>query len=240
MQAILAHFTKSTKQKSGDTTSPDQWDDDINETTDETTEKIPEEEELEQAAAANEAETNEATPSGQVIHDTAVVKNLKGRAILQMAAKGICVTLAEQKMAEGIIPKVYSSITGNRMYSNFMFQVSGLARRVNDSTSILRPEFERLVASTPDLLTDKTTLSRRVATRWNSEFACVDDHLLLRKPVEQLTGQSNLKLSSYRLSQNQWPLTKELRNLLKVSSIFHCLFYLILTLHIIIIVQDFP
>ncbi|KAF9037433.1 hypothetical protein BDP27DRAFT_1245195, partial [Rhodocollybia butyracea] len=136
----------------------------------------------------------------QVIHDTSVVKSLKGRAIAQMAAKGIHVTLAEQKIAEGIIPKV----------------VSGLARRVNDSSSVLRPEFERLVASTPDLHTDKTTLSRRVATCWNSELTCLDDHLLLRKPVEQLTGQSNLKLSSYRLSQAQWPLAKELRNVLKI------------------------
>lgn len=87
---------------------------------------------------------------------------------------------------------------------------------MNDSSTVLKPEFERLVVSTPNLNTNKTALARRVATRWNSEYDCLDDHIILRAPVEALTGQSHLRLGIYRLSNTQWSLSKELRSLLKV------------------------
>ncbi|KAE9383065.1 hypothetical protein BT96DRAFT_961106 [Gymnopus androsaceus JB14] len=193
-KAILAHFTKVAKRtKTADSSNSHPDLDEIVEEDDS------EDLELNNAAVADEEDEQSTVSTAQLIHDTGVVKSIRARAIAEMAIKGVQITAATQKCAEGIIPKV-----------------SGLARRVHDSSSVLKPEFERLVMSTPDLNTDKTVLSRRVATRWNSEYGCLDDHITLRRPVEALTGQTKHKLSAYRLTEAQWSLSNELRNLLKI------------------------
>ncbi|KAJ4497318.1 hypothetical protein C8R41DRAFT_894690 [Lentinula lateritia] len=187
--AILAHFTKQMKRKKSNNSTSTTATPEEEILNDDLAEApaMQENEELDDIAIADEDEASAVLDAAQVVHDNGVIKT------------GVFIASNEQKRAEGIIPKV-----------------SGLARRVNDSSSVLKPEFERLVASTPELRTDKTALSRRVPTRWNSEYSCLCDHILLRKPVEQLTGQSQLKLSAYRLNALQWPLAKELRNLLKI------------------------
>ncbi|KAE9383088.1 hypothetical protein BT96DRAFT_961105 [Gymnopus androsaceus JB14] len=184
-KAIFAHFTKVAKRtKTADSSNSHPDLDDIVEGDD------LEDLELNNAAVADEEDEQSTVSTAQLIHDTGVVKSIRARAIAEMAIKGVQITAATQKCAEGIIPKV-----------------SGLARRVHDSSSVLKPEFERF---------GNTVLSRRVATRWNSEYGCLDDHITLRRPVEALTGQTKHKLSAYRLTEAQWSLSNELRNLLKI------------------------
>ena len=66
-------------------------------------------------------------------------------------------------------------------------QVAGLTRRVNDSGT-LRAKFDKLVESNHnELHGDKKTLDRRVATRWNSDLACLEAHIYFKIPVKQLT-----------------------------------------------------
>ncbi|KAE9385862.1 hypothetical protein BT96DRAFT_1088354 [Gymnopus androsaceus JB14] len=72
------------------------------------------------------------------------------------------------------------------------------------------------VFSSGEEVTNKTALSRRVATCWNLEYSCLDDHITLCHPVEAPTGQKKHKLGAYHLTEAQWSLSIELHNLLKI------------------------
>ena len=97
--------------------------------------------------------------------------------------------------------------------------MSGLARRVHDSAT-LKEQFDILVSSDPTCDGMKHTLDRRVATRWNSDYACLKAHKYFRRPVEQLTGLSRLKLGSYRLTEAQWDIVDDLVEALAVRYFF--------------------
>jgi hypothetical protein len=68
----------------------------------------------------------------------------------------------------------------------------------------------------------KHTLDRRVATRWNSDYACLKAHKYFCQPVEQLIGLSRLKLGSYRLTEAQWDIVDDLVEALAVRYFFYC------------------
>ena len=94
-------------------------------------------------------------------------------------------------------------------------QVAGLARRVHDS-SLLQETFEKIVASTPALVGPKMMLDRRVPTRWNSDFVCLQAHVHFKTAVRMLTTDS--ELSAYALSSKQWELAKQLVEVLSARS----------------------
>jgi hypothetical protein len=97
-------------------------------------------------------------------------------------------------------------------------QVSGLARRVHDN-STLKEKFDTLVQNDNDLTGDKTALDRRVPTRWNADLTCLNAHLHFKSPIEQLTGAAINKLKAYRLSDEQWDLATTLSAILEVLAI---------------------
>jgi len=99
-------------------------------------------------------------------------------------------------------------------------QVAGLARRVHDS-STLKEKFDTLVQNDHDLTGDKTTLDRRVPTRWNADLTCLDAHIHFRNPVEQLTGAAINKLKAYRLSEPQWDMATTLSAILEAIAASH-------------------
>ncbi|KAJ7433236.1 hypothetical protein B0H11DRAFT_1939659 [Mycena galericulata] len=88
--------------------------------------------------------------------------------------------------------------------------------RVHDSASTLGVKFQNLVSADNKLIEERNTLTRRVPTRWNSDYACIDSHLYLRDPVEALTGQAGNKLSSFCLTSVQWSLAKEVKDVLGI------------------------
>lgn len=93
---------------------------------------------------------------------------------------------------------------------------------MNDS-STLKSRFDGLVnaeALRPEseISGTKVSLDRRVSTRWNSELGCIDAHLSLYSVVQQLTGIRELKLQSFILTEEQFLLTKDLREVLIVSN----------------------
>ncbi|KAI5890922.1 uncharacterized protein SCHCODRAFT_01171994 [Schizophyllum commune H4-8] len=153
---------------------------------------------LAQDTEAQAVEEAAQLPAGQIAHDEAAAKTLKGRAISEMRARGVSFTDNEAKECIAIMTKV-----------------AGLARRVNDAPSTLGEAFWAILktATVPD---NRTSLSRRVATRWNSDFNCLDDHLVLQPVVETLTNRSDLKLQAYRLTSRQWDLAEELKDLLHI------------------------
>src|SRR5882762_943979 len=95
-------------------------------------------------------------------------------------------------------------------------QVAGLARRVHDSPT-LQDKFDRLVIAS-DLTGQKSALTRRVPTRWNSDFACLSSHVYFESPVKALTGDERNGLKDYELSKEQWALAKEVEGVLEVGS----------------------
>ena len=84
---------------------------------------------------------------------------------------------------------------------------------MHDSTT-LQEKFTKLVEDNAELDGSKTTLDRRVATRWNSDLTCLDAHVYLKNPVQQLTAAAVNKLQKYRLTDQQWNLAEDLVDVL--------------------------
>lgn len=94
-------------------------------------------------------------------------------------------------------------------------QVSGLARRVNDSPT-LEAVFRELVDKDPELPKGQRALARRVATRWNTDHEALASHLHFKAPVQWLTWSSKHNLNRYALDDEQWALAIELNDVLEV------------------------
>ncbi|KAH6890700.1 hypothetical protein BKA70DRAFT_1035996, partial [Coprinopsis sp. MPI-PUGE-AT-0042] len=138
---------------------------------------------------------------GHAAHNQAVVSSIREKAIAFMRTREegpVTIPRAQQLAAEQIMPRV-----------------SGLARRVHD-TSTLKEQFDDLVAQNDQLDGHKTTLDRRVPTRWNSDLNCLQAHFHFRNEVESLTGVSRNKLSAYRLTETQWKIAEDLRDALVI------------------------
>lgn len=93
----------------------------------------------------------------------------------------------------------------------------GLARKLNESQP-LQLEFEQLINSNS---TQRRTLTRRVATRWNTDFAALKSHVMFKKEVLQLIA-ANQTLRKFALADKQWVLAKHLADVLVVCSITYC------------------
>ncbi|QRV91935.1 hypothetical protein RhiJN_19953 [Ceratobasidium sp. AG-Ba] len=97
--------------------------------------------------------------------------------------------------------------------------VAGLARRVDESTS-LTISFHEAILLFPALKdSGRKALSRRVPTRWNSDHHASDDHIYFRQPIQWLMGRSESKLQHYRLKEDQWPLAEEWNEALEVFEV---------------------
>ena len=89
-----------------------------------------------------------------------------------------------------------------------------MARKLNES-QLLQLEFERLLNPNN---TQCRTLTRRVPTRWNSDFAALKSHVMFQREVLQLIA-ANPSLKKYALTSKQWVLAKYLAEILVVRPI---------------------
>lgn len=94
--------------------------------------------------------------------------------------------------------------------------MSALARQIHDGGA-LKDKFDTIVQEDEELLGDKRALDRRVTTRWNTDFLCMEAHRHFRGPIELLTGNNLNKLQAYHLSDDHWNLTDTLHDVLMVS-----------------------
>lgn len=62
-------------------------------------------------------------------------------------------------------------------------------------------------------------MPRDVRTRWNSTFDMLDFAVEHREALDTITGDRDMKLRQYELSEEDWVIATQLRNVLKVSSI---------------------
>ncbi|KAH8116611.1 hypothetical protein DFH11DRAFT_1506311 [Phellopilus nigrolimitatus] len=136
--------------------------------------------------------------NGQDTHDTYIVSNIRDRAMANMAKRGVTVSSHEEKTAQAVLPKV-----------------AGLAKKVHDSGT-LKEKFDNLVEANREFTGHKRALDRRVSTRWNSEFACIEAHFFFRTVIEQLTGTAANKLQSFRLNDRQWIIAQHLCDVLAI------------------------
>ncbi|KAJ7449000.1 hypothetical protein FB451DRAFT_950729, partial [Mycena latifolia] len=123
----------------------------------------------------------------------------RDKAIAYMALEGVVIDPEDNRSALGLFPKV-----------------AGLAKKVHDSGTVA-DVFNSLVDTAKaagKIDSDKTALDRRCPTRWNSDLDCLNAHNVLKVAVEQLTATSSLKLSSFKLTDEQWALSDEVTDVL--------------------------
>ncbi|KAJ7165348.1 hypothetical protein C8R46DRAFT_876188, partial [Mycena filopes] len=161
----------------------------------------PEEEELAAVLDAKDDDATGVVDASQEIHDTHTARSIRAKAVAFMAALGVEIDELDDKMALAIFPKV-----------------AGLAKKVHDSGTIA-DVFQSLLDTAKaagKVHSDKTALARRVPTRWNSDFACLNTHITLKYAVQQLTATSELKLSAFKLTNAQWELAEEVSDVLSL------------------------
>lgn len=108
--------------------------------------------------------------------------------------------------------------------------MAGLARQVHDS-STLKEKFDKLVSETKGLEGNRTSLVRRVPTRWNSDLDCLLAHFYFKEVVEQFTAIPSLGLKHYSLSDSQWKLAEDVREILLVRAKILIFYYLLTNLY---------
>ena len=68
-----------------------------------------------------------------------------------------------------------------------------------------------------DLVLESKTLPRDVKTRWNSTYRLLTMALNYREAVDTITANRRLGLRQLELSEEEWVMLDQLRDVLKVS-----------------------
>ena len=90
-----------------------------------------------------------------------------------------------------------------------------MARKVHDSAPVTTA-FAKLVQEDNSVVGQTQTLARRCATRWNSDYDSLDTAITLEQPVRKLLKNKDLNLKAFKLTDEQWDLAADLRDVLEV------------------------
>jgi hypothetical protein len=93
-------------------------------------------------------------------------------------------------------------------------QLRKLAFKIVNSSTLLLPAWKKLLAT---LHMDERLMPRDVKTRWNSTFSMLDFAVEYRKPLDMLSGQRGNGLREFELTQEEWEIAEQLRDVLKVG-----------------------
>ena len=93
------------------------------------------------------------------------------------------------------------------------FQLRKTAFAIKDSTTILLPHW---FTTLEELVLNQRMMPRDVTTRWNSTFDMLDFAVGYREALDSMTGNQRMKLRQYELTEEDWEITTQLRDVLKV------------------------
>lgn len=68
---------------------------------------------------------------------------------------------------------------------------------------------------------EERQLPRDVRTRWNSTYQMLSVAVKYRSAIDQMTGSRELGLRKYELTEDEWAIATQLRDVLKVSDHSH-------------------
>jgi hypothetical protein len=88
---------------------------------------------------------------------------------------------------------------------------------IKNSTTLLLPQWFSVLR---DLNRPEVMMPRDVATRWNSTFDMLDFAVEHITAINIITADRDMKLRNYELSEGDWGIARQLRDVLKV-----CVFY---------------
>ncbi len=94
-------------------------------------------------------------------------------------------------------------------------QLRKLAYKIIHSTTKILPAW---YACLEELNMDRCTIPRDVSTRWNSTFDMLEIALKYRKAIDSISAERELQLRPFELSNMEWKIAEQLRDILKVSS----------------------
>ena len=93
---------------------------------------------------------------------------------------------------------------------------------MKDSTTIILPQW---FTTLEDLDLGQRMMPRDVTTRWNSTYDMLEFAVEYREGIDSITGNLNMKLRQYELSEEDWEIATKLRDVLKVSFFYFLLFF---------------
>lgn len=105
-------------------------------------------------------------------------------------------------------------------------QLRKIAYAIKHSTTIILPEWHAILAKLAKESTEAAEeplgdrmVPRDVTTRWNSTYDMLAFAYQYRAALDIITANREMKLRMYELSDTDWNIVKDLRDLLKVSGI---------------------
>src|SRR5277367_4291294 len=105
----------------------------------------------------------------------------------------------------------------NKLHNISLFnspsQLRKVAFAIKNSTTIMLPQWFAILN---DLKLAKRMIPRDVATRWNSTFDMLDFAVEHIAAINTITGDCDMKLRQYELSEDEWNIARQLRDVLKV------------------------
>lgn len=84
---------------------------------------------------------------------------------------------------------------------------------IKNSSTIILPKWFLVLK---DLELDPKMMPRDVRTRWNSTFEMLDFAVKHREALDAIMGDRDMKLRQYELNEEDWAVTRQLRDVLKV------------------------
>jgi hypothetical protein len=100
-------------------------------------------------------------------------------------------------------------------------QLRKIAFAIKNSTTIILPQW---FAVLQELDFSKQMMPRDVKTRWNSTFDMLDFAVEHITAIDTITGDRDMKLRQYELSEEDWDIARQLRDVLKVHGYFFVTF----------------
>ncbi|KEP46987.1 hAT family dimerization protein [Rhizoctonia solani 123E] len=136
----------------------------------------------------------------KILHDRYVIKDTIESALQYVQTDpSLDITEAMQVAAQSIITKA-----------------AKISRMVHEKPELKHKLDQLIDGAFSSLKTARRTLARRVATRWNSDFECLESHRDLRICIEGLIGDPSNNLEHLRLGDYEWLLLNQVVRVLKI------------------------